>query len=148
MIDIDFIIPRETIDFCRKFDGDRVQFIREFGVLDRDGNFTQDIETLRLYGLPASRIEARGVKIPPHANMFMMHKDIFWEIGGYRENLVGRKYPQGEDGAFKKAWMQLERQGKYKNCTKRPKVYMFPNGKFCGDVDYNPFGLFHSLSRK
>ncbi len=27
---------------------------------------------------------------------------------------------------------------------------MFPNGKYCegGDVDTNPFGLFHTLSRK
>jgi hypothetical protein len=27
-------------------------------------------------------------------------------------------------------------------------LYMFPNGQFCGDVDYNPFSLFHELTRK
>jgi hypothetical protein len=30
----------------------------------------------------------------------------------------------------------------------RPILYMFPNGKYCGDVDHNPFGLFHTLTRK
>jgi hypothetical protein len=25
---------------------------------------------------------------------------------------------------------------------------MFPNGQYCGDVDYNPFNLFHALTRK
>jgi len=27
-------------------------------------------------------------------------------------------------------------------------LLMFPNGQYCGDVDYNPFGLFHTLTRK
>jgi hypothetical protein len=30
----------------------------------------------------------------------------------------------------------------------RPTLFMYPNGQFCGDVDFNPFGLFHKLSRK
>ena len=29
----------------------------------------------------------------------------------------------------------------------RPKLYMFPNGRYCGTDDYNPFGLFHTLKR-
>jgi hypothetical protein len=30
----------------------------------------------------------------------------------------------------------------------RPTIYMFPNGRYCGEKDFNPFGLFHDLKRK
>ena len=148
MIDVDFIIPRETFEFCKDCDGQRIQFIREFGVLNENGDFTQDLDVLRAYGLDEERIQVRGVKIPPHANMFAMKKELFWKLGGYREDCIGRRYPQGEDRSFKSAWMAYERTGAAENHPVRPKVYMFPNGKFCGDLDYNPFGLFHNLSRK
>jgi hypothetical protein len=29
----------------------------------------------------------------------------------------------------------------------RPTIYMVPNGRFCGDKNFNPFGLFHDLKR-
>ena len=77
-----------------------------------------------------------------------MRKDIFWEIGGYREDLVDKPYPQGEDRLFKKKWYEWQRAGNGMVHTERPTIYMFPNGYLCnGDVDYNPFGLFHNLSR-
>jgi len=62
---------------------------------------------------------------------------------------VEKPYPQGEDRAWKKTRMKWEREGKLDvDWDTRPTLYMFPNGQFCGDVDYNPFNFFHGLTRK
>ena len=148
MFDIDHIITRELIDAVRTFGGQKMQFVREFAVLDEFGNFTQDLDTLVNYGFPMNRIKERGLSISPLPNNFAMRKDVFLEIGGYREDLVERTYPQGEDRLFKKAWYNWQRAGKGWVHHERPTIYMFPNGYLCGDVDYNPFGLFHTLTRK
>jgi hypothetical protein len=148
MTDLDYIILPSVIEDARQFDGDRMGFKREFGILDESGEFTQDIPTLLEYGLMPSRIPTRGVKMPPHPNNFVMRKDLFWEMGGYIETRIGRDYPQGEDRLFKKRWMQFVGAGKAAGADYRPMLYMFPNGQFCGDVDYNPHGLFHNLSRR
>lgn len=147
MYDIDHIIRRDLIDMVREYDGQKIQFLREFGVLLDDGTFSQDVNTLLDYGLTEKRYTDRGVKITPHPNMFAMKKDIFWEIGGYREDLVERPYPQGEDRLFKGAWAKWIRDGKGQVHTERPTIYMFPNGKLIGDVDADPKGLFHKLTR-
>jgi len=150
MTDLDYIIPKNVIEYARNFKGDRLRFKREFGVLDEHGNFTQDVETLLSYGLLPERIPKRGVKMPPHPNNFCIRKDLYWEMGGYREDRVGWPYPQGEDNWFKKTWLRFVKDGKAEDDDPdlRPTIYMYPNGQFCGDVDYNPFGLFHKLSRK
>ena len=148
MVDLDHMITKEIMDMTRTFGGQKIQFDREFAVLQEDGTITQDIDILAAHGLPKSRFETKGVKTAPHQNMFSMRKDVFWELGGYREDLVDRPYPQGEDRLFKVAWYQWERDGKGKVHSERPVVYVFPTGYVCGDVDYNPKGLFHDLSRK
>jgi glycosyltransferase involved in cell wall biosynthesis len=149
MFDIDHIVSKELIDDVRSFGGQKMQFKREFGVLTEDGSFTQDLDTLIEYGFPKERFKDRGLVISPLPNNFAMRKDVFFEIGGYREDLVEKPYPQGEDRLFKKKWYEWERAGKGNVHTERPTIYMFPNGYLCGDksVDYNPFGLFHKLSR-
>lgn len=143
MYDIDHIAPPALIDFVRDFDGLKVQFIREFGVLDEDGLLTQDRRVLSEYGLPHSQ----GLRLGPLPNNFAMRRDLFWELGGYREDLVDKPYPQGEDRAFRSAWRTFDPTGA-KVCTHRPTIFMFPNGKYVGDVDADPKGLFHGLSRK
>jgi hypothetical protein len=143
MTDIDHILSKELIDYVRGFDGQKVQFKREFGVLDENGLFTQDMAVLKQYGLKLDTVDVK-----PLPNNFAMRRDIFWKLGGYREDLVERPYPQGEDRLFKAAWARLVARGESQVSTHRPTIYVFPNGKFCGDVDANPFGLFHSLSRK
>jgi len=143
MYDVDHIATAQLINFVRTFDGLKVQFIREFGVLDHNGELTQDRDVLAEYGLP----KERSLRLGPLPNNFAMRRDLFWELGGYREDLVDRPYPQGEDPAFRGVWRRFDPDGK-KVCPHRPTMFMFPNGKYCGDVDYNPQGLFHGLTRK
>lgn len=148
MADGDYIIPEKAIMDARDFTGHKMHMKRQFGVLDENGVFTQDKEALLAWGLVPDRYEKRGVNMPPHPNVFVMNRDVFLEIGGYDEERVLRNnYPQNEDNNFKRRWLRW-REGKSHTDEYRPLIYMYPNGQFCGDVDFNPFGLFHKLSRK
>lgn len=149
MADVDYIIPKKLIMEVREFTGQKMQFIREFGVLNEDGQFTQDRDVLLDYGLLPGWLERRGVSIPPHPNVFAMNRDVFFELGGYNEDLVlRRQYPQGEDNLWKRQWATWVKAGKGQVDEYRPTIYMFPVGQFCGDVDADPHGLFHTLTRK
>lgn len=148
MTDLDYIIPKKLIEDVQQFNGDYMGFRREFGVLDENGIFTQDLDTLLLYGLPPQRYAERGTNLPAHPNNFAIRKALFFEMGGYREDLIGREYPQGEDGDWKRKRKRWAIEGKLEEAKYRPCIYMFPNGRWCGDVDHNPFNLFHNLSRK
>jgi glycosyltransferase involved in cell wall biosynthesis len=149
MVDVDFIVPKQAIMEVREFTGQKMGFRREFGVLDENGEFTQEPKVLFEYGLPPHRYRRRGLKIPHHPNDYAMNRDTYFDVGGYDEALVLRRdYPQGEDNLFKKRWNQYERAGKGTTDPYQPLVYMFPVGYYCGDVDFNPHGLFHTLTRK
>jgi glycosyltransferase involved in cell wall biosynthesis len=148
MVDGDYIIPEQALLDAHAFTGNKMHMKRQLGVLDEDGVFSQDLEVLRKWGVPEDRLRRRGVNIPPHPNAFVMNKEVFLEIGGYdEERVLTNNYPQREDNHFKKKWLNW-RNGKSHTDEYRPLIYMYPNGQFCGDVDYNPFGLFHKLSRK
>jgi hypothetical protein len=147
MFDIDHIVSPDTIPYLRKFTGKKLQFFREFGVLDENGILTQDRDVLADYGLPLEK----GLSLGPLPNNFAIRRDLFWELGGYREDLVEKPYPQGEDRAFRSVWRTYELAHGGEGscvCTQRLRMYMFPNGKYLGDVDADPKGLFHGLSRK
>lgn len=148
MCDLDYIIPRAAIEAACRLTEDRMNFRREFGVLDENGALTQDLDVLRRYGLLESRIRNRGVALSAHTNDFVMRRETFLALGCYRTDLIGNPYPQGEDRCFQGVWERAQAAGRVTRTFDRPLVYMFPNGKFCGDQDYNPMGLFHSLSRK
>ena len=148
MTDIDHIIDKNLITDTLVDDNyQKISFSRQLGILDERGVFSQDIDILVSYGANRKNIE-KSLRIGPLPNNFCMRKDVFWDMGGYDETLVERPYPQGEDRNFKKKWHQRVRSGKGEWGERHPIIYMFPNGKYCGDVDYNPFGLFHNLSRK
>ena len=147
MYDLDHIVPGYAINFIRNFTGVKVQFVREFGILDENGVLTQDRDILEAHGIP----KGQSLRIGPLPNNFAIRRDVFWELGGYREDLVEKPYPQGEDRAFRSVWRTYEkaRGGEGSQvCTQRPRIFMFPNGKYLGDVDADPKGLFHTLSRK
>lgn len=151
MVDGDFIVDRKALEQARAFDGQRIGIRRELGVLLEDGTLTQDLNVLAQWGIPQQRLDKRGAKMPPHPNHFIIRKDIFWMLGGYDEKrILGSTYPQGEDRALKRLWCQARARGEVvdPDPNLRPLLYMFPNGQFCGDVDSNPFGFFHELSRK
>jgi len=149
MVDLDHIITRELIDGVRGMTGEQhMMFWREFAVLDERGTFVQDSDMLIKYGLTPKRIHDRGFKLSPHRNQFAMHRDLFWKLNGYAEDRVGLPYPQREDGDFSWRWDDLQAKEGITVAKCRPTLYMFPNGKYCGNVDHNPFGLFHNLSRK
>jgi len=151
MTDIDYIIPRAAIESARNLTENKMGFRREFGVLDEHGNLTQDLDVLRKWGLTEDRIKSRGTKLAPHPNNFVMKADTFWELGGYRENRMNEGYPKcTDDGAFKMRWTKLLDSGgaTIQDANLRPTLYMFPGGQYCGDVDYNPYDMFHNLTRK
>lgn len=151
MTDLDYIITRQAMEKALAFDRDYLGFRREFGVLDENGVFTQDLDVLQSWGLLPERARSRGVNLPPHPNNFTIRKDLFFQMGGYREDLIGKPYPAGEDNLFKKTRKQWVATGKMTENTgpdERPTIYMFPNGQYCGDVDADPKGMFHTLTRK
>ena len=139
--DIDYIVPWKAIQIALQFTGDRMRFVREFGVLDENGDFTQDIDVLKTWGLRRDTVE-----LGQHKSVYLIRSDIFFELGGYREDRVGTPMPQYVGRDFDHRWKKLA--GKYSNSHIIPKIYFFPNGKFCGDRDFNPFGLFHNLRRR
>jgi len=149
MTDIDYIIREADIEAGRSMKYDKSRFRRQFGVITEDGEITQDFDELRKYGLSEDRIKTRGLNLPPHPNNFIIRKSTFLDIGGYRENLQG-VYPSKGDTWFKRDWVEYEKAGKatIAPAEERTTLLMFPNGQFCGDLDYNPFGLFHNFTRK
>jgi len=148
--DMDYIIPRETILSALDLKEDKSSIRRELGVLDENGNFTQDLNVLRAWGVEEARLRRKGAYLPPHPNNFVMKKSVFDLVGYFDESRVDRPYPIGADAEFKRRWTKFYMKGlvTLRDNSLRPVIYMFPNGQFCGDPDYNPFGLFHNLTRK
>jgi len=148
--DMDYIIPRETILDALTLKEDKSSIRRELGVLDENGDFTQDLDVLRKWGVEEARLRRKGAYLPPHPNNFIMRKSVFDVVGYFDESRVDRPYPIGADAEFKRRWTKFYMKGltTLRDNSLRPVIYMFPNGQFCGDIDYNPFNLFHTLTRK
>jgi len=137
--DIDHIIPRETIEVAENFKYDYGRFKREVAVLDENGRFTQDRDVLEKYGYPKENV----LRVGCHTLSMVIKASVFKQTGGFREN-VGH-YPTHDDGDMKKKLLRLGAS----KCPddERPYIYVFPNGRFCGEKNCNPFGLFHELKR-
>ena len=146
--DIDHIIPKETVEVAlNNTEYDVIRFRREIGVLDENGDFTQDWEVLREWGY-----DRGGLSIRPHGNSYIMRTGLYLGLGGVSEVHVGTgKYPNREEVPLKRELKKLEAEGRIKiwQDKTKPLIYMFPNGWYCnnGDKDYNPFGLFHNTTR-
>lgn len=153
--DIDHIISRELIDFVlNRTEYSWIKFRRAPAVLLEDGTFSQDKDELRRWGLQEKYVNR--LKIGPHTNSFSMTRELYIKHGGVSERLVGTgKYPNREEQTIRARCRNDARKGRIEilekvseNEDERPVLYMFPNGRFCGSRDYNPFGFFHTLSRE
>jgi hypothetical protein len=154
MTDGDYIVTQQAVDRAMRFNGDREGFKRYFGILDENGELKTDEYNLLKYGVNAEYLHLRKGKISPHPNNYVISRRVWDMIGGYNEDrIINNTYPQGEDRQFKRDLMRLQEEGRVKceDTDARARLYMFPNGQYCADgrdVDYNPFNLFHDLTRK
>lgn len=139
--DIDHILSRELIDMVLKTDYDVIRFKREAGVLDENGSFTQNMDILHTYGYEVNR----DLRMNAHGNSYAIKKELFLKLGGSQQRT---RYPNRDEQKIKRGCHRLGDQVKMLTDDGRPTIYMIPNGRFCGDKDFNPFGLFHNLSRK
>lgn len=139
--DIDHILSRKLIDTVLSSDYDVIRFKREAGVLDENGEFTQDMAILQAYGYEKNR----GLRMSAHGNSYAIRRELFLELGGSQQRT---RYPNRDEQKIKRGLHRLGDKVKMLINDDRPTIYMIPNGRFCGDKDYNPFGLFHNLSRK
>jgi glycosyltransferase involved in cell wall biosynthesis len=145
--DIDHIISKQLIEFSKNSKYDYGRFKREFGIITENGDFTQDVDILKEYGFPTERLKSRGLHLPVHHSMFI-RRSVYFDAGGFPEERI--TYPNREEAVIRQELFRMQAKGKITKCPddEREIIYMFPNGHYCGDVDYNPFNLFHTLSRK
>jgi hypothetical protein len=144
MMDIDYILTQEALNFALEFDGDRMFFVRQFGILNKDGHLRTDKKTLLEYGLKEKHLTSTNFW-KGHRNNFVIRKSLFEEMGGYNEEIAPYSQIDGPDSSFKRVWNRFLREGKADDYTGyRPTLYIFPNGRFCEKDS----GLFHKLSRK
>ena len=140
--DIDHVIDEKAVIFGMDFKYDYGRFYRELGILDEDGNLTQDPDELIKWGVPEKK--ARGdLHVGCHAMSMYVKPDVFNKTGGFREKLT--KHPTHDDGDMKR---KLNRNV-FLKCPddERPKIYLIPNGRYTGGKDDNPHGYFHDLCR-
>ena len=150
LTDIDHIISSEVIEVARNPSHDIIRFSREAGVLTEDGSFTQDFDTLRQWGL-MERYIRKNLSLPPHGNSYIFRKSLYLELGGVSERYCGTGvYPNREELPLKQKIRPLWKSNKITVWDKPPKpiIYMMPNGKYCGHLNMNPFGFFHTLDRR
>lgn len=140
--DVDHIITREMIDAVLAFDGDKMEFSREWGVLNNHGEILRDPETLYDYGLEKWRFARRGYHVHIHTNTYAMKREIYIAIGGYPPKYAEQqRHHIYDDNHLYNKYLKHVRAGKYKPAVLGPTVLTFPNhGK---DVK----GLFHNLGR-
>lgn len=153
--DIDHIITKEAIEDVLEFEGDRMTFVRRFGILNRFGDIVSDEQSMLEFGLNPLRLKGkRRGTAGTHGNTYAIRKSLFDLIGGYDSRFcqsgfhVGGKY-MSEERKFNLKWVSIvkkklalggERMG--------ADIYHYPVSKFRTDGDNNPRGLFHGLSLK
>lgn len=139
-IDIDYVVPFETILKCLGFKGDRKPIRRQFGILTKEGTISTEAKDLKEFGLKDRWI--RKKYFPGHRSQFLIKKSLFWDMGGYNESLDGVwRITGGAGERFWRKWQKLEIEGKVMLDNDPLDVYMFPSGKF---ADFE-LPLFHGL---
>jgi hypothetical protein len=154
--DIDHIVTLALIDFARTTEYDFVKLKREVAVLDEQGQFVQTEAEVKRYGFEERRFQSRAFRIAPHTNSFIIGRQLYLDLGGVSERRVKlHRHPNREEIPLRRRLWALQAEGKIRVLDEetnghdgRPMIYLIPNGQYCGEKDFNPFGLFHSLPRK
>lgn len=138
--DIDHILTRDLVEFVRRTDADVVRFRRCAAVLDAQGQFDDRMDTLKKWGYIR-----RHKRVGPHGNSYAMKRSVFLELGGS----IGNNFYPNRDEVEMKRKLHDRPDLKVIREDPKPTIYVMPNGRFCSetDADFNPFGLFHNLSR-
>ena len=141
--DIDHIISKELMADAYKFNGDRLEFRREWGVLDNRGNIRQDKEILFKYGMSPKTYKKHGVRRYYHVGTVVMRKQIIEDLDGYPVKCCERgAYPTKEDRLFYHRWLNHMKKGLSKPAEKSESViYCFPG------TPWNHKNMFHGLDR-
>ena len=139
-VDIDHVVTEGLIRFVMNSDYDFIKFKSKLAVLDEYGQLQSDRDSLMKYGVPLARLKRRGLNVCPPGNCYAASKDLLLKLSAKPKNHKLR---------LQHLLNMLKRKNEVSTCkgSERPLVYVIPNGRFCGDVDTNPFGLFHGLSR-
>lgn len=135
--DIDHIVTEEIIQACLKFEGDKMEFGRRWGIFDGEGNIVTDAGVLMEYGLAIKLLN----RVSKPFNIFLLKKEHFIALGGYEERYAG--HYGGEDVNFANKYRDmLYNKGKAKRSVMGPLMYVYPDP--ARDVKQ----VFHSLRRK
>ncbi len=129
--DIDHILTDEVLAACLAYDGDKLHWLRRPGVLDEDGRIITDHTVLLRHGL---KDETPSI----HANSFLIRRELFERLGGYREGFCGRY--GGDDIDFNARYDRLCEAGLARPAEVRGTGYYYPDPQATRE-------LFHSLKR-
>jgi hypothetical protein len=151
MTDIDHILDKKAFENVLDFDGIFMHFNRFLGILDEEGKLHYDRKSLREYGTHKRYLKADEPGTGLHQNTFAISKKAFEEVGGYQKEwcsygfhpltgLGDDVYMNGATRRYLKKHNQLREL--------QDKVYVFPNGRFHGEGELNPHGLWHTLHHK
>jgi len=136
--DIDHILPREAIDAVYNFTGDKMEFERQYAVLNGKAQIIQKRATLRKYGH-----RRKSIRTYRHTNTFAMKRKIFWEIGGYPEiDCNWGRQDHRDDTHLHNKYKRHCKAMKCKPAVVGPVTYVFPAAS--GDTP----NFFHNLDRK
>lgn len=140
--DVDHILTREAIEAVLAFDGDKMEFPREYAILNNHGMIWREPEVLFKYGLDRNHFRKKGLTHYHHTNTFAMRRRIFIEIGGYPSRLCNMGIHNiYDDNILYGAYRRYARHGGAKPAVWGPPIFTFPG------VHLDPKKLFHSLPR-
>jgi hypothetical protein len=144
MTDIDHILSRAAIEAACNYQGPKMIFRRQIGILDAQGALRQERATLAEWGYVGERLDASV-----HGNTWAMPRRDFLALGGYDRATCERGYHpasrQGDDCYFNAKWNKAHRG---ETLHTGPDIYLFPLGRFNVNGALNPFGLFHDLHQR
>ena len=138
--DIDHIITRDALEAVRNFDGDKMVFPRQWGVITEEGIVTQDKDVLMDYGMREIDWIRKGVNHYIHTNTYAMKRSVYIQIGGYDPVFAEmQKHDIYDDNWLYGRYRREVKIGKAKPAVEGPPIFTFP-----GTVK-NLKGLFHNM---